>query len=133
VITRLARRLIATWLSNCAGLLVATALLPQFGYGRNLGTLLLAGAILGAVNFALRPVVVLVTLPAVILSLGGVLLLVNALMLWVTSRLVSGLVLGSFWSALAAALVIWVVNLLLARWTLSRRRSGRRRRRSSRG
>jgi putative membrane protein len=132
VITRLARRLIATWVSNCAGLLVATALLPQFGYGRDLGTLLLAGAILGAVNFALRPIVILVTLPAVILSLGGALLLVNALMLWVTSRLVSGLVLGGFWSVIAAALVIWIVNLLLARWTLTSRRAGRRRRRGSR-
>jgi putative membrane protein len=131
VITRLARRLIATWVSNCAGLLVATALLPQFGYGRDLGTLLLAGAILGAVNFALRPIVILVTLPAVILSLGGALLLVNALMLWVTSRLVSGLVLGGFWSVIAAALVIWIVNLLLARWTLTSRRAGRRRRRGS--
>ncbi len=131
MITRLARRLIATWLSNCAGLLVATALLPQFGYGRNLGTLLLAGAILGAVNFALRPVVILVTLPAVILSLGGALLLVNALMLWVTSRLVGGLVLGGFGSVLAAALLIWVVNLLLTRWTLSRGRAGRRRQRRS--
>jgi putative membrane protein len=132
VITRLARRLAVTWLSNCAGLLVATALLPQFGYGGDLGTLLLAGAILGAANFALRPIVILVTLPAVILSLGGALLLVNALMVWVTSRLVSGLVLGSFWSVLAAALVIWIVNLLLARWTPGRRRAGRGPRRSSR-
>jgi putative membrane protein len=131
VIRRLARRLVVSWLSNCAGLLLATALLPRFGYGGNVGTLLLAGAILGAANFALRPVVILVALPAVILSLGGALLLVNALMLWVTSRLVSGLVLGSFWSVLAAALVIWGVNLLLVRWTLGRRRAGRRRRRSS--
>jgi putative membrane protein len=131
VIRRLARRLVVSWLSNCAGLLLATALLPRFGYGGNVGTLLLAGAILGAANFALRPVVILVALPAVILSLGGALLLVNALMLWVTSRLVSGLVLGSFWSVLATALVIWGVNLLLVRWTLGRRRVGRRRRRSS--
>lgn len=112
-----------TWIANCLGLFAASAVIPPFGFGHRIGTLLLAGLILGIVNFALRPLVVLVSLPAVILSLGVALLLVNALMLWVTSRLVTGLHLGGFVATVGAAIVIWLVNLALGPW---RRRDGRR-------
>ena len=75
---RAGMRLIVAWLGNCLGLLAAAALVPTIGYEHNWGTLLLAGAILGVVNFALRPLVILMTLPAVVLSLGFALLFVNA-------------------------------------------------------
>jgi putative membrane protein len=129
----LGTRLAVTWLGNCLGLLVAAALVPAVGYGHDLVTLLLAGAILGLVNLALRPLVILMALPAVILSLGLALLFINALMLWLTSRLVTGLHVGGFWSIVAGALVIWLVNLALGPWTRrwrdAARSSGRRRRR----
>jgi putative membrane protein len=119
---RIANRLLILWLGNCLGLAIAAALLPAVSYGNDLGTLLAAGAILGLVNFALRPIVILMTLPAVILSLGGALLLVNALMLWLTSVLVPDLNVGGFWSTLAAAIVIWLVNMALRPWRRARRR-----------
>jgi len=106
-------RLLVAWLGNCLGLLLAAAIVPAIGYGHDLGTLLLAGAILGVVNFALRPLVILLTLPAVVLSLGLALLFINALMLWVTSRLVTDLHVGGFSSTLAGALIIWLANLLM--------------------
>jgi putative membrane protein len=106
-------RLIRTWLGNCVALLVASAVIPAVGYGHDAGTLLLAGLVLGLVNFALRPLVVLLALPAVALTLGVALLLVNALMLWLTSGVVSGLRTGGFWSTVGAALVISLVNLVL--------------------
>lgn len=109
-------RLLAIWLGNCLGLVVAAAIVPDISYGDDLGTLLLAGAILGLVNFALRPIVVLMTLPAVILSLGAALLLVNALMLWITSAVVDGLQVGGFLSTLAGAALISLVNLALRPW-----------------
>jgi putative membrane protein len=110
-------RLLATWLGNCLGLLLAAAIVPAISYGNDLGTLLLAGAILGVVNFALRPLVVLLTLPAVVLSLGLALLAINALMLWVTSKLVTGLSVGGFFSTLAGALIVWLANLLVRKST----------------
>ena len=113
-------RLIVAWLGNCLGLLAAAAIVPAISYGNDLGTLLLAGAILGVVNFALRPLVILMTLPAVILSLGLVLLLVNALMLWLTSALVPQLHVGGFSSVVGGALVIWLVNLALRPWRARR-------------
>jgi putative membrane protein len=75
--------------------------------------LLAAGAIFGLVNFALRPLVILITLPLVVLTLGIALLFVNALMLWLTSEIVPDLQVGGLWSTLAGALVISLVNLAL--------------------
>ncbi len=109
-------RVVIVWLGNCLGLVVAAAIVPAISYGNDLGTLLLAGAILALVNFALRPIVVLMTLPAVILSLGAALLLVNALMLWITSGLVDGLQVGGFFSTLAGAVLVSLVNLALRPW-----------------
>ncbi|MHB8242001.1 MAG: phage holin family protein [Solirubrobacteraceae bacterium] len=114
--SRIALRLLIVWLGNCLGLALAAAILPAVSYGEDLGTLLAAGAILGLVNFALRPIVILMTLPAVILSLGAALLLVNALMVWLTSAIVPSLKVGGFWSTLAAAIVIWIVNMALRPW-----------------
>jgi putative membrane protein len=106
-------RLLITWVCNCLALLVAAAVVPAISYGNDFGTLLLAGAILGIANFVLRPLVILLALPAVILSLGVALLFVNALMLWITSLIVPELRVGGFWSTVGGALVIWLVNLAL--------------------
>jgi putative membrane protein len=121
-------RLLITWITNCIGLLIAAAVVPAIGYGHKAGTLILAGLVLGVVNFAVRPLVILLTLPAVILSLGLALLLINALMLWVTSKFVTGLHVGGFWSTVAGALVMWVVNMALRPWIGSRRQVERKRR-----
>jgi len=114
-------KLLVTCAVNCAGLLVASELVSQISYGHRWQTLVLAGLILGVVNFAVRPLVIVMTLPAVILSLGLALLLVNALMLWLTSRVVTGLHVGGFWSTVAGALLIWIVNVVLRAWMRSAR------------
>ncbi len=113
-------RLILAWLGNCLGLLLAAAIVPAISYGHDAGTLLVAGAILGLVNLAVRPLVILLTLPAVLLSFGLFLLLINALMLWLTSRIVSGLDVGGFWSTMAGVLIIWLVNIALRNGTRPR-------------
>ena len=108
-------RLVIVWLSNCLALLVAAAVIPAIGYGDDFGTLLLAGLILGIVNFIVRPWIILFTLPAVILSLGLALLAINALMLWLTSKIVDQFTVGGFWSTIGGALIVWVVNAALKR------------------
>jgi len=109
-------RLLATWLSNVLGLLIAAAIVPAISYGGQVGTLLLAAVVLGVVNFAVRPVIVLLTLPAVLLSFGVALLFINTLTLWLTSQLVSQLAVGGFWSTFAGAVLISAVNLALRPW-----------------
>jgi putative membrane protein len=113
-------RLLIAWFSNCLALLVAAAVIPAIGYGEDFGTLLLAGLILGIVNFVIRPAIIFLTLPAVILSLGLALLVINALMLWLTSRIVDGFTVGGFSSTLGGALIVWLVNAALRRAQRSR-------------
>lgn len=111
----MAIRLLVTWLSNSLALLVAAAVIPAIGYGEDFGTLVLAGLILGLVNFVVRPWIILFTLPAVLLSFGLALLAINALMLWLTSKIVDGFTIGRFWSTIGGALIVWLVNAALKR------------------
>jgi putative membrane protein len=108
--------LIITWLTNCVGLLLAAWIIGPIDYEGKASTLLLAGLVLGVVNFALRPLLILLTLPFVILTFGLFLLLINAFTLWLTSKIVSGLSVGGFWSTLGGALILSVVNLTLKPW-----------------
>jgi putative membrane protein len=119
-------RAIVTVAVNCAGLAVAAWLIGPIGYGGRWQTLVAAGVILGVVNLLVRPLVLALALPAIVLSLGVALLLVNALMLYVTSRIVTGLHLGGFWPTVGGAAVIWIVNMALAPWAAAARWAGRR-------
>jgi len=75
---------------------------------------LLAALVLGIVNFLVRPILVLITLPVTILTLGLFLIVVNALMLKLTSVFVSGFVIDSFFSALIAAVLLGLFNLVVS-------------------
>lgn len=79
----------------------------------NAGTLVLAGLLLGVVNAFVRPVLVILTLPITILSLGFFLLVVNTAMLALVASMLPGFhVYGGFWSAFAAALIVWITGWL---------------------
>jgi putative membrane protein len=61
-----------------------------------------------------RPLVLFLALPAVILTLGLALLLVNAFMLWLTDVIVPSFEVSGFWTAVGAGVIVWLVNWLLA-------------------
>jgi putative membrane protein len=106
-------RLAVTWASNLAALFVAAWLIPGLRYGEDFWVLALAALILALVNLVVRPIVIVLALPAVILTLGLALLLVNALMLYLTDLIVPRFETGGFWSTLGGAIVVGLVNLLL--------------------
>jgi putative membrane protein len=106
-------RLALTWVMNVVALFVAAAIVPGVGYGDDAWALALAGLVLGLVNMVVRPLVILLALPAVILTLGVALLFVSALMLYLTDLIVPGFESGGFWSTLGGALVLWAVNVIL--------------------
>jgi putative membrane protein len=103
------------WAVNVAALFVASALL-DVSYDR-FWELILAGLVFGIVNSLVRPIVrallKTVGLPLVVITFGVALFLVNVLMLYITSWVVTGFDIGSFGSAVAAAIVIWVVQAVL--------------------
>jgi putative membrane protein len=71
-----------------------------------LGTVLGAALLLGIVNAFVRPIVILLTLPLTILTLGLFLLVVNAMMLGLVSVVFEGFTLGGFWSAIFGAIFV---------------------------
>ena len=87
----------------------------------NASTLLLAGLLLGVVNAVVRPILVILTLPITILSLGFFLLIVNTAMVALVASMLRGFhIYGGFWSAFATALIVWITGWL-ASWLIGPR------------
>jgi putative membrane protein len=97
------------------------------------GALLLAAAVFGVLNTVVKPLLRLVTLPLAVLTLGIAWFFVSMLMLEITKWIVSGFNINGFWTLVAAALIVWVVNLVLdftpGPWQITGKRRRRNRRR----
>ncbi len=112
--------LILRWVINALGLLVVSNYVAGFTV-LSFTTALLISLILGLVNAVIRPIVLLLTLPINILTLGLFTFVVNALMIWLVAAVVRDdlLYVSGFWPAFWAAVILWLIslitNLLLAR------------------
>ncbi|MFN4287703.1 MAG: phage holin family protein [Brevundimonas sp.] len=73
-------------------------------------TLLLASVILGVVNAFVRPVLVILTFPITVITLGLFLLVINAAMIGLTSLFLGGFVVAGLWPAIGAAIITGVVS-----------------------
>ena len=103
---------------NAIALWVATALVPGVTYEGGWPPFVVVALIFGVINATLRPLTKLLTCPLILLTLGLFALVVNGLMLWLTSTLASSLGIGfhvsGFWSAFFGALVVSIVSALLS-------------------
>src|SRR4051812_13054446 len=97
---------------NAAALWVAAQVVPGIVV-TGLTPLLLAALVLGLINAIVRPVLLVLTLPLTLITLGLFIFVLNAFCLWLTSRIVSGFVVQTFASALLGALVVSIVSWLL--------------------
>lgn len=100
------------WLITTVAVLVAAHIIPGIGYD-HVADLVVASLLLGVLNAVARPILMLLSLPLVILSLGLFLLVINALLLSFVGWLVKGFHVGGFWSAFFGALVISIVGVIL--------------------
>jgi putative membrane protein len=98
-----------------AGLWLASALVPGLAI-RGAGTLALAALLLGVVNALVRPLVVLVTLPLTVLTLGLFLWVVNAAMLGLVAALLEDFRIAGFGSALLGSLIVALTGWLASSW-----------------
>ena len=105
-------------LVNAAALWVATRLVPGVGYDGGALPFLGVALVFGVVNAFLRPVAKILTFPLIIVTLGIFALVINGLMLWLTSSLSSALGLGfhvsGFWAAFWGGLVVSLVSTILS-------------------
>ena len=105
------------WSINLLALVVAASVLPGIRI-ESLGMGIVAAGILGIVNAVIRPVVLILTLPINLLTLGLFTLVINAAMLMIVSSIVPGLVIANFKAAFLGAILIslisWLVNIFVA-------------------
>ena len=109
---------------NAVALWVATRVVPGVTYTGDLLPFLGVALVFGVVNAFVGPAAKLLALPLIVLTLGVFLLVVNGLLLWLTSAVAGSLGLGfhvsGFWAAFLGALVVSIVSMLL--WVLIRER-----------
>lgn len=84
---------------------------------RSTSSVLLAALILGLLNAIVRPVIILLTLPLTIVTLGLFLLVINAAMLWATSLFLHGFAVHGFFAALLGSIVVSAISWLGDRLT----------------
>ena len=105
-------KLILKWLFNAAALL-AVAYLYSGVTVTSFTSALVAAAVLGALNLVVRPVLVLLTLPVTLVTLGLFLFVINALMFWAAASLLSGLHVTGFVAALIGSLIYSLLQLAI--------------------
>jgi putative membrane protein len=106
-------RLLLAWIINAIALFLVPYLLRSV-YIQDLGTALFAAALLALVNTLIKPILVVLTLPVTVLTLGLFIFIINGLMFWLVANLVGGFAVAGFWSAVAGALVYSIIS-----WGLS--------------
>ena len=80
---------------------------------------LIAAVVLGAFNYFLRPILLILTLPINIVTLGLFSLIINALLVIATATIVPGFAVDGFWTAFLFALVLTIVNWVFSLWNRS--------------
>jgi putative membrane protein len=106
------REFLQRWLINTLAVLVAAHVVPGIHYTTATG-LLVATLLLGVLNTFLRPILMLLSLPLLIFTLGLFMLVINALLLYFVGWLVKSFHVADFWAAFWGALVISLVALFL--------------------
>src|SRR5436190_24260787 len=105
-------------LVNAAALWVATRVVPGVSFDGGLAPFRGVALVFGVINATLRPLTKILTFPLILVSLGLFALVVNGLMLWLTSSLSATLGLGfhvsGFWAAFFGALIVSIVSTLLS-------------------
>ena len=118
-------RFVVRLLVNAAALWVATRIVPGVSYSGGVAPMLAVALVFGIVNAVIGTVAKIVTFPIIILTLGLFILVINGLMLMLTSALSEALGLGfdvrGFWGAFWGALVVSLVSTILSLFIRDRR------------
>lgn len=107
-------RFITRWLVCSLGLWIAAGFLSSsISYDNKLRVIIIAGLVLAIINVVIKPILVIFSLPAIVLTLGLFMILVNGLTVFIASKLYTPLHITNFWAAVFAGMVIGLVNYLV--------------------
>lgn len=99
-------------IANALAILAAAYIVPGIEVSGGLA-LIAAALVLGLINAVVRPVLLFLTLPFTLVTLGLFIFLLNAFCLWLTSLLVKGFDVQGFWSAVLGAMIVSLVSLVV--------------------
>lgn len=105
--------LLLLWILNAVALLIVAYILPGITVA-SFGSALIAALVLGLLNTLVKPVLILLTLPITVVTLGLFLLVLNALVFWFAGSILKGFQVEGFWWAVLGALVYSIVSSALA-------------------
>jgi putative membrane protein len=102
------------WLVCSLGLWIAAGFLgSSISYENRFRVIIIAGLILAAINVILKPILVIFSLPALLVTLGLFMVIINGLTVYIASKLYHPLHVENFWAAVFAGMVIGLVNYLV--------------------
>ena len=113
--------LIARWILNAAALLLVAYLYPGVQV-ETFTAAVIAALVLGLVNAIVRPILVLLTLPVTVITLGLFLFVINALLFWLVAEIVPGFRVTGFVDALVGSILFSLITLVTS-WLLFPRRN----------
>jgi putative membrane protein len=119
--------LLARLVGNLAALWVASEIFDEMTYGDSFWVLLAAAVVFTIVNWIVKPIVAILSIPFIIVTLGIAYFFVNVLMLLLTSVIVPDFAVGGFWTYVGATIIIWLVNLVIGAFLTDVTRSRARR------
>jgi putative membrane protein len=105
--------LVFGWASNVLGIWITSLIFDGVTYDDKVWVLAVAGLVLFLANAIIRPIVIILTLPAVILTLGILLLFINAFTLWIADKIVPPFEVSGLWTYLGSVIIIWLVNMIV--------------------
>ena len=111
-------RLLAVWLINALALLALPYVLPSIHIA-SFATAMAVAVVLGLVNAVVRPVLVLLTLPVTLLTLGLFIFVINGMMFLLAAWLLEGFVVDGIWAGVLGSIVYSAISWLLTRLLLS--------------
>jgi putative membrane protein len=107
-------RFLTRWLVSGLGLWIAAGLLSHhINYHDKLRVIIVAGLLLAIINTFIRPIIIIFSLPAILLTLGLFMIIVNGLTVYLVSKLYTPLEITNFWAAILAGMIIGLVNYLV--------------------
>jgi putative membrane protein len=116
-------RLLLVWLINAVALMAVAYLLPGITVA-DFVTALVAALVLGLVNAVIRPILIFLTLPATLLTLGLFIFVINGLLFWFVGSFIEGFRVAGFWWGMIGAIVYSIVSWALSAVLLPAKREG---------
>lgn len=102
------------WFVSALGLWIAAGILgDSIDFGGSASAIIIAGLVLAVINTVLKPFIVFLSLPALLITLGIFMVVINGFMVMLASKLYEPLHVTNFWAAMLAGMVIGLVNYLV--------------------